>query len=170
MIISLIAAFAENRLLGSESGQIPWDLPRDKTHFRSYTAGKWLLLGRKTYEEMDGWFTDHRPLVLTRSTDFQGFAPNHTAVASVPEAIDLARKNGAAELVVCGGAGTFATALPYANTLILTRVQSRIEAEKPVYFPEFESSGHWECEFTENWPADAENTFPMRFEKWQRHV
>ncbi|HQZ27875.1 MAG: dihydrofolate reductase [Verrucomicrobiales bacterium] len=168
MNVSLIAAFAEDRLLGSEKGHLPWDLPRDKMHFRRYTAGKWLLLGRKTYEEMEGWFTDQRPLILTRSADFRPSAAHHAVVSSVPQAIDLASGNGAGELVVCGGAGTFAAALPYADTLVLTRVKTRIEVEKPVFFPEFESSHRWRCEFAQDWSADAENHFSMRFEKWHR--
>src|SRR6056297_752776 len=139
MLISLIAALDRNSLIGSEDGFIPWDLPRDKEHLRSYTAGNWMLLGRTTYEEMDSWFTTQIPIVLTSQTDYDA----RRVVHSVPEAISLARSNGATELVVGGGGKVFATALPHADRLVITRIDKTFEVEKPVRFPEFESSGRW---------------------------
>ena len=68
--LTLIAAIDQNRLLANEH-RIPWHLPRDIAHFRNYTKEKWLLLGRRTFEEMRGWFrAGHTPLVLTRHPDY----------------------------------------------------------------------------------------------------
>ena len=54
MKLSLIVAMDERRLIGSMSGGLPWQgIERDREHFRSYVKGKALLLGRKTYEEME---------------------------------------------------------------------------------------------------------------------
>ncbi|WP_172683075.1 dihydrofolate reductase [Verrucomicrobium spinosum] len=71
--LTLIAAVDENLLLATAQG-IPWKLPDDVAHFRAYCAGKWLLLGRHTYEDMTGWFKpDQHPLVLTSTC---GYEPN----------------------------------------------------------------------------------------------
>ncbi|MCB1078710.1 MAG: dihydrofolate reductase, partial [Verrucomicrobiae bacterium] len=71
MKISMIAALDRNRVIGTGNGGLPWRLPRDVSHFREYTQGKHLLIGRRTYEEMLGWFSDQVPIVLTHRRDYQ---------------------------------------------------------------------------------------------------
>ena len=165
----MIAAMTEDYIIGSEDGFIPWDLPRDKEHFRSYTAGKWMLIGRKTYEEMGGWFTTQIPIVVTRQAGYSP-TPSHRIAHSVTDAITMARKSGATELVVSGGAGIFTAALPHANRLVITRIDGTVPAEKPTYFPKFESSGRWRQQYRERWPGDSENALPITFEIWNKQV
>jgi dihydrofolate reductase len=156
--LTLIAALDENRLLANAQG-IPWKLPRDVAHFRAYTQGKWLLLGRRTYEEMTGWFTDHTPLVLSSQC---GYEPNiGRAVASVPQALALAQLAGESELICCGGAQVFATALPYADKLVLTKVHHDFPAGgKPVYFPEF-NENEWKTIDSQEHTSDVDHAYAM---------
>ena len=159
MLLTLIAAMDENRLLAEANG-IPWKLPRDVTHFREYTADKWLLLGRTTYEEMRGWFRPgHFPLVLSSRC---GWDPEiGRVVSSVPQAIAMAEAAGQPELVCIGGGQVFAAALPHANKLLLTRVHASIQPEgRPVYFPEWDAS-QWEDITTWRQPVDAEHALPF---------
>ncbi len=140
MVLTLIAVMDEDRLLADADG-IPWRLPDDVTHFRQYTAGKWLLLGRTTYEEMRGWFREgHHPLVLSSRC---GWDPETgRLVSSVPHAVALAEAAGAEELVCLGGAETFAAALPHADKMLLTRVRTHTPAGvRPVRFPVWDASG-----------------------------
>lgn len=168
MQVSLIAAMDKNRLMGSAAGQLPWHLPRDVAHFRAATAGKWLLLGRRTYEEMDGWFTDQTPLILTRDADYVPQRAFHRVFTDVREALEFARSSGAGEVVVVGGGEIFAATMPMATRLILTRIDARYEVADGVYFPAFEETGEWRLVHAEDWPADAENAVPMRFEIRER--
>ncbi len=159
MKISMIAALDRHRVIGTGQGGVPWQLPRDVRHFRTYTEGKYLLIGRKTCEEMDGWFTNHRPILLTRGS---GSAPNRGLVAhSVDEAITEAFEGGAAELVVCGGASVYTAALPYADELLLTRIDT--DSGGDVLFPDYEMDHEWETLSEESHPADAENEHAMTF-------
>ena len=159
MKVSLIAALSRNGVIGTGDGGIPWDLPRDRDRFRSFTAGKHLLLGRVTYEEMEGWFSDHTPLVLTRDETFD--APVGRVVHRVEEAVTVTAEEGAAELCVCGGASVYEASLPYVDELVLTRVEADIEGT--VKFPDFESGAEWETISEEFHPADDENSRPMTF-------
>lgn len=155
----------ETRLLADERG-IPWRLPKDTAHFRRYTQGKWLLIGRRTFEKMQGWFTDHTPLVLSSQC---GYDPTiGRVVASVPQALALAEAAGQQELVCCGGGQVYAAALPYADKMVLTHIQHRFETKfKAVYFPDW---------FHEEWqevnrievPFDSENTWNMSFVTLER--
>ncbi len=51
MQISIIAAMAENRVIGKENG-LPWRLPADLRHFRRLTLGRPVIMGRRTYESL----------------------------------------------------------------------------------------------------------------------
>ena len=159
MKLSMISAMAHGRVIGTGHGGIPWHLPRDVKHFREYTQGKHLLLGRRTFEEMLGWFTDHHPIVLTHDTNYD---PDVGAVAQTMEsALDLALSTGAQELVVCGGSELYHTALPYADELILTLVEASVEGT--VLFPDFEKDITWEAVSEKTFPADEANSYAMRF-------
>lgn len=148
----------ENRLLADERG-IPWHLPKDIAHFRRYTQGKWLLLGRRTFDEMRDWFTDHTPLVLsTRCGDDPEIGH---VVASVPLAMAHAKAAGQRELVCCGGAQTYAAALPYADTLVLTQIHHAFEPHsQAVYFPEW-NADEWHLLDRRELSCDAGNPWDM---------
>jgi dihydrofolate reductase len=167
MLVTLMAALAGDRVIGEASGRIPWDHPRDRAHFRASTAGRWLLVGRRTYAEMEGWFGDRTPIILTRNEGFRPFSPAHRLARSVPAALDLARANGVPELIVCGGATVYAASLPYADRLVLTRLTMVIQVAEPVQFPDFASSGRWHLRRVEHWPADG-STSSARLEVYDR--
>ncbi len=164
MKVTLIAAMDEDRLIGVAGGGLPWrGLERDKCHFRSYTAGKALLLGRRTFEEMLGWFDGgHRPIVVTRDPSYRPEG-GHPVVASVDEGVGLARARGEGELVGCGGATLYRLALPAASELNLTVVHHRFgPAEGGAFFPDPGPEGFREVG-RERFEADDENPWPMSF-------
>lgn len=148
-VLSLIAAVSSDGYLSRGRG-VPWDLPADREHFRACAAGKWLLLGRTTYEEMIGWFSDHHPLVLSRDPAFMPAVGR--CVASVAEALALAAAAGQEELLVCGGAQVYAATLPVADRLILTRVDQRLGGG--LAFPAFDE-GEWPVRVRRRHATDA---------------
>lgn len=154
MLVSLLAALDQNRVIGSTAGKLPWDLPRDREHFRARTEGRWLLAGRRTYSEMEGWFGTRVPLVLTRDASFETFEPSHRLVSSPAEAVALANANGEEELVVIGGGAVFEATMTLADQLLLTRIDLEADVAEPVYFPEFEESGEWSLAHAEDWPGE----------------
>jgi dihydrofolate reductase len=166
MKISMIAALDENRLIASASG-IPWSLPRDSRHFREYTADKAMLLGRRTFDEMTGWFTTQRPIVVTRQeSDVPADPPaGLTVVGSVEAAIAHARRADEAELVVSGGAQIYELALPFADELVLTEIHGEFDGDR--YFPAFAASD-WEVVARQHFEADAENSHAMSVVTYRR--
>ncbi len=170
MKVSMIAAMDRQRVIGGKDGGIPWHLPRDIRHFREYTAGKHVLLGRRTWEEMDGWFTDQTPIVMTHRRDFE--IDVGRVAHSAEEAVTEAFEDGAEELVVSGGAAVFAAALPYADELVLTKLDlSTFGEEVPddvPRFPDYETEIEWEIVSEEQYPADEENETAMAFVRLRR--
>ncbi len=160
----MIAAASRNRVLASH-GQIPWHLPRDVAHFRARTAGSWLLLGRITYEQMNGWFQPgHVPVVMTRLAN-AFTVPGGWAVPDLPSALECAASHGVGELVVCGGGQVYAAALPWAHEIILTTVETEVSGE--TLFPVLPAD-QWRAVNQQSFPADAANAWPLTITRWVR--
>ena len=129
MVVSLIAAMAENRVIGCK-GRIPWDLPEDLHRFRELTWGHPIVVGRKTFESIGRPLPGRRNIVLTRQDDFQ--AEGCMVVHSLEAALEAAA--GSCEVFICGGAEVYRAALPHAQRIYLTIVH--VTAEGDAFFPE----------------------------------
>lgn len=166
MTITLIAACSTDRFL-SRDGKIPWHLPEDVAHFRKYCMGKWLLVGRRTWEQMAGWFRPGQtPLVVTRNIPLM--VPGGYAVESIAEGIARAREAGAPECVVIGGGMTYASALPLAHAMELTTVHTRL-GTGDASFPDF-SMDEWEETASRHFPADTSHAPGFTIRRLQRRV
>jgi dihydrofolate reductase len=161
-VLTLIAAVSAEGYISTGKG-VPWHLPRDQEHFRRATRGQWLLLGRRTYEEMLGWFEDRQPLVLTRNPAFR--PPVGRTVANVTESLQIAGAAGARELFVCGGGDAYAAAMPYADRLMLTQVDSILGGG--VSFPQV-NPAEWQLTSQQDFPADANHPQGLRFATYER--
>jgi dihydrofolate reductase len=131
MRVSLIAAMAENRVIGVNNS-LPWHLPDDLKRFRRLTTGHTVIMGRKNYESIGKPLPQRRNVVVTRRTDFQ--APGCIVVHSLEEA--LATAGDDPEVFVIGGAEIYREMLARADRLYLTLVHARIAGD--TYFPEFD--------------------------------
>jgi dihydrofolate reductase len=167
--LSLIAAVSEDGVIGTGHGGIPWRLPRDSAHFRDSVAGKAILLGRKTYDEMAAWFRNERPIILTSDHSFQPRERETRVAHSLEEALRISSFEGNSEIMVCGGASVYRQTLPLASRMILTHVETRLGATYPAArrFPVFDPA-LWMKEREESYPADDENSRAMRIAWYRR--
>ena len=131
--ISLIAALAQNRVIGIEN-RLPWKLPEDLAHFKALTLGHPILMGRKTFESLGRPLPGRRNIVITRNADYQ--PPGCQIATSIANAIALCAE--AEEIFFIGGAELYKQVLPQVDRLYLTEVQ--IEARGDAWFPEFDRS------------------------------
>jgi dihydrofolate reductase len=155
--LTLIAAVSVDGFISHGKG-VPWDLPADRSQFREKTRGRWLLLGRRTYDEMTGWFRpDHVPLVLSRDASLS--VPGGRVVQSVHEALRMVGQAGEHELMCCGGAEVYALAMPQAHSLVITHVRQRLGGGLP--FPAI-SSRDWEPVLCQ--PHDVDHKHACAFE------
>lgn len=158
MIISLIAAVSRDGFIAQDD-RIPWNMPRDVQHFRDYCLGKYLLVGRKTFDQMHGWFHHHHPLIMTRDPAYQPEVGQ--VVRTVPEAIAKAKD----ELVVLGGGEMFTAALPYATRLVLTHVDTELGNGTP--FPKWDPNA-WSQSESHAFLADESHPFAMEIAVYER--
>ena len=160
MRISLVAAASENNVIGKDGG-IPWDLPDDFKHFHTATAGKPIIMGRKTHESIGRVLPGRRNIVVTRQKmEIEGCSVVH----SIEEALELVKDEP--EVCVIGGGEIYKQALPFANVIDLTRVYTTIEGGD-AFFPEF-SEDEWELKSEERHEADERHAVPFTFLLYQR--
>lgn len=129
MKISLVAAMADNRVIGRR-GRLPWRIPADMKHFKRITMGKPVIMGRKTYQSIGVALPGRFNIVVTTRPGL-GDADVETA-RSVHQALDLAEKHGR-EAMIIGGGEIYQATLPLADYIYLTEVHS--EPEGDVHFP-----------------------------------
>lgn len=132
--VALVAAFDRRRVIGADGG-IPWRLPDDMRFFKQVTLGKPLVMGRKTFESIGRPLPGRRNIILTRQEDYR---PEGCIVVHGVEAA-LAAAEGAAEIMIAGGADIYRLFLPRAYRLFLTHVDASVEGD--TYFPEYDESG-----------------------------
>ena len=160
MIVSLVAAMAENRVIG-RGGDLPWRLPRDMQHFKRITVDHTVIMGRKTFEEIQRPLANRRNVVISRKPDFRPHGV--TVVPSLKEALALGATED--EVMVIGGGEVFRLALPRADRIYLTIVHAEVEGDTT--FPEFEGSA-WVIDQEEHFEADEKNAYPMTFRTYHR--
>lgn len=160
MIVSLIAAMAENRVIG-RSGGLPWRLPDDMKHFKRLTVDHTVIMGRKTFDEMGRPLANRRNVVISRNPDFH--PRGVTVVPSLLEALALGATEN--EVFVIGGGEIYQLALPRADRLYLTAVHANVEGD--TYFPPFDLAA-WALEEEEHHPADEKHPYPFTFRRYAR--
>ena len=126
--VSLIAAMAENRVIGVNN-TLPWRLPADLRHFRRVTTGHHVIMGRRNYESIGKPLPDRTNIVVTRNPSYR--APGCLVKHSIEDALAAAQNDP--EVFVIGGAEIYRQALDRADRLYLTLVHAQIEGD--TYFP-----------------------------------
>jgi dihydrofolate reductase len=166
MIVSLIAAVAENGVIG-RGGELPWKLSADLRRFKSLTMGRPIIMGRRTWESLGRPLPGRTSIVVTRQPRFATAFPEVRIASTIEAALDAAAAapGGDVEAFVIGGGEIYAVAMPHANRLYLTRVLASVEGDAT--FPPWDER-HWRLLTTENHAADAKNDFPHTFEVYER--
>ena len=133
-IIALVVAMGDNGAIG-KGGGLPWRLSSDMRYFRKVTMGKPILMGRRTYDSLPRVLDGRLNIVLTRDTAFP--APGAVVAHDLEQALDVARREakrtGAGEIMVIGGAEVFRAILPQADRIYLTEVKASPDAD--TWFP-----------------------------------
>ena len=135
--LTLIAAVGRNGVMG-RGGQLPWDLPEDRAHFRRTTLGHAVIMGRRTWDERGQPLDGRRNLVVSRSGAVSG--TGREVFPTLAAALAAARTTDSDPMVI-GGADIFRLALPHATRLILTELT--FDADGDTVFPAFER-GEWQ--------------------------
>jgi dihydrofolate reductase len=133
--IVIIVAAARNGVIGRD-GDMPWKLSTDLKRFKALSMGKPLIMGRKTFESVGSKPLLGRPhVIVSRNSKIE--MPGVETVGSLEDALSrgraLAKAAGVDEVCVVGGGEIYRQALPLADVLHVTHVETEIEGD--THFP-----------------------------------
>lgn len=126
-MINLIVAVSKNGIIGKD-GKIPFFYPADKQYFKEITTNKVLIMGRKTYEEINHPLKDRFIIVLSKTKNFND--DGIITLTSLDEALKYAKDK---EVFIAGGRKLYEEALKIATYLYITEIDEIYDGD--TYFP-----------------------------------
>ena len=162
MIISMISAMAENRVIGNKN-TLPWHLPADFKYFKEKTLGKTIILGLNTFKSIgEKPLPNRKHIILTKDVT-QTPPENCFWATSIEESLEIAKEiipNADDEIMICGGASVYQQFLPLAQRLYLTYIHQNFEGD--TLFPEI-NMAEWKQISREDHQTDEKNKYKYSF-------
>ena len=164
MILSFIAAVSENNAIGKHNS-LPWHLPEDLKFFKKTTMGKPVIMGRKTFESLGRPLPGRLNIVLSGNKDLK--LPDGVLVYDdVNLALERLQSENTEEGFILGGGKIFATTMPVADRMYITRVNTIIP-DADTFFPDIDHT-HWKMVWEENHSADNQHKYDYTFQQYER--
>ena len=137
MDIKIIAAIGQNNELG-KNNKLLWRLPKDMKYFKEMTMGKYVVMGRKTFESLPKSLPG-RTMIVISSQNLEKYS-DVISSKSVFDVVGTFSKEGNniedTELFVIGGASIYKQFMPFTDTMYLTEVNAT-DKNADAYFPTF---------------------------------
>lgn len=141
--MKLIVAVDKNWAIGKDN-KLLVSIPADMKFFRTQTANKVVVMGRKTLES----FPNGQPLksrtniVLSRNKDFE--VKGATVVHDLDSLLEEIAKYPADDVYCIGGDSIYKLLLPYCDTAYVTKIDFAYQAD--TYFPNLDEMPEWKLE------------------------
>ena len=138
-MMTIIACVDRNWGIGYD-GKLLFDIPQDMEHFKKVTAGKTVIMGRRTFDSLRVKpLPDRRNIVLTKNRDFsfEGVEAAH----SIDELLKLTADAKSGDVAVIGGSQIYRQLLGYCDTAYITKVYARTHADS--FIADFDSLEDW---------------------------
>ena len=166
LIISHVVAMSNNWVIGVNN-DLPWSLKDDLAHFKKYTTGKIMIMGRKTYESIGRPLPNRVNYVISSTLkDIEGVS----IFTSLEDAIEAAKiynldQDIANEIAIIGGGYLFRDSIHSFNKLVLTRVDCSIDGD--VYYPEIDFN-NWELISSNKFLKNRDNQYDFSVETYKK--
>ena len=139
-----IVAMAKNRVIGKNSA-LPWpSIKEDLNHFKEFTTGKTLIVGKNTFDTLP-LLKNRECMVLTKPVEaIDAYITNQYLVnnnAMTGQMITMEDVESYSQfrkdyLIVIGGAKTYVKLLPYITEFYVTHVNGNYDGD--IFMSEFE--------------------------------
>jgi dihydrofolate reductase len=164
-MITILVARSRNGVIGNK-GDVPWDLPADRLHFKDKTKGKIVVVGRITEESIERRLKKPLPgrktLILTTKKNYKAPSDECQVITNFRRILALSRHK---EVFVIGGQKIYSLFLEYAQRLLITEVDADVQGD--TFFPMLDMS-IWQEKSRTSHPADEKNHFPFSIVEYIR--
>ena len=166
LIISHVVALSNNQVIGVNN-DLPWNLKDDLAHFKRYTTGKTIVMGRKTFESIGRALPNRVNYVISSTlSEIEGVSIFKT----LDDAMEAAKahnieNNISNEIAIIGGGYLFRDSINTFNKLVLTKVDCSIEGD--VFYPDIDFS-NWELVSSESFLKNEDNQYNFSIETYRK--
>jgi len=162
MTISLVVAASENNAIG-KNNQLLWNLPNDLKFFKNTTWGFPVIMGRKTFEEVNKPLPGRTNIVITNNPGWQ--AAGTITAGNINEAIAKAAETNSKQAFIIGGGEIYKQSMEIADIIYITRVHAQLEGD--TFFPEIDES-KWKLTSNQDFVADEKHAYNYSFQIWKK--
>ncbi len=127
----------KNHVIGSNN-DLPWRLPKDLRFFKEKTTGQTIIMGRKTFDSMNGPLPNRRNVILTKSE--LPTSDNLEVIKDIHTIYEWNEEHPDIEYFVIGGGNIFEQVIHHADRMYITWIDHRFQGD--TYFPSF-STEDW---------------------------
>jgi dihydrofolate reductase len=133
MKISLILAMTRQGVIG-RNNTLPWHIPEDLKRFRKLTSGHPIIMGRKTYDSIGKPLPNRTNIVVSRQAGLT--IPGCEVFPDLSSALARCHELSPERCFVIGGAQIFKEALPLADEIYMTWVETNVEGDVRMEMPD----------------------------------
>tara|TARA_B100001939_G_scaffold23_1_gene34 strand:- start:15 stop:512 length:498 start_codon:yes stop_codon:yes gene_type:complete len=162
MVISHLVAVSNNNVIGKDN-DLPWKLKRDLQHFKNYTTGKTIVMGRKTYESIGRPLPNRRNIIISstiRSID------GAEVFSSLEAALEALKHED--EIIITGGSYLFNDTTDIVNKLVITFVDTSIE-DGDVFYSDIDYK-KWNLVEESFFQKDSENEHDFSIKVYEKSM
>ena len=160
MVISHLVAVSNNNVIG-KNNDLPWKLKRDLLHFKNYTTGKTIVMGRKTYESIGRPLPNRRNIVISSTIQSIKGAEVFSSLEAALEAL-----KEESEIIITGGSYLFNDTVDIVNKLVITFVDTFID-DGDVFYSNIDYS-KWNLIEESFFQKDNENEFDFSIKVYKK--
>ncbi len=170
MIISIIAAVAENNTIGI-NGNLPFKQKDDLLRFKFLTQNNVVIMGRKTFESIGSKPLPNRTnIVISHNAQTRALLRLQGVVTfdRLTAAIKYVKKTYTCNCYIIGGGQVYKQALAFVDRLHITKIHAILQGD--VKFPDIDTK-IWQplCRSFRH-KADGDNEHDFTFIEYIRHA
>lgn len=162
MVISHLVAVSNNNVIG-KNNDLPWKLKRDLQHFKNYTTGKTIVMGRKTYESIGRPLPNRRNIII--SSTIKGI-DGAEVFSSLEAALEALKHED--EIIITGGSYLFNDTTDIVNKLVITFVDTSIE-DGDVFYSDIDYE-KWDLVEESFFHKDSENEYDFSIKVYEKSM
>ena len=139
--MNLIVAADNNWAIGNKN-ELLVRIPNDQKHFREETAGKVVVLGRKTLATFPQGLPLQNRINIILSRDKNYRVKGAQVVHSLEALLKELKKYREEDIYIIGGESIYRQMLPYCKVAHVTKIDREYEAD--TYFPNLDRDPQWQ--------------------------
>ena len=100
-MISLLVAYTKDKRVIGAQGKIPWNLSSERNRVKEICHGKYVIMGRRSFEEIGKPLPYCKLIVVSRGS--LSLSKGLQICTSLEDAINYCKEQGQEEILIAGG-------------------------------------------------------------------